>query len=322
MSRLLSIVIPVYNTEKFVGEAIQSALDQTLEDTEVIVVNDGSTDRSAEVIERFSDHPALRVVSQANAGNTAARNTGLGLAEGKYIGFLDSDDKWHPDKGARHVALLERSPDLDLTYSWSRQIDELGRDTGGRSRPRPLRPRFDDLVVQNLTGSATSIVFRRTAAEQVGGMRDEADSCSDHEFVLRIAALRSGNCAAIPECLYDYRTRHGQITADWRRIQKDAAYVLEVARGLSPASVARVERRALGERLRYLAYLAFRGGERGESLGLVMKAWATDPLGLCPRRRAWTTSLMILSTYLPVRVQGPLRDQAIRLRALVRRAGA
>jgi glycosyltransferase involved in cell wall biosynthesis len=116
MEPLVSILIPAYNTDAFVADAIRSALAQTWRRTEIIVVDDGSTDRTAEVCNRFAS-PAVRVVSQTHQGASAARNTALSLARGDYIQWLDADDLLAPDKLARQIESMGNSPDRRLLLS-------------------------------------------------------------------------------------------------------------------------------------------------------------------------------------------------------------
>src|SRR3954463_8415699 len=101
MSPLVSIIIPCFNAERYVGDAIRSALAQTYDSIEVIVIDDGSTDGSLKVIKSFGD--AVRIESQPNAGACAARNHGIDLARGEYVQFLDADDLLHPEKIARQM---------------------------------------------------------------------------------------------------------------------------------------------------------------------------------------------------------------------------
>src|SRR5437867_2556724 len=114
MPPCVSVVIPVYNGERYLADAIQSVLDQTYENFEVIVVDDGSTDESAAVAKRFGE--AIRYVHQANGGVSKARNTGIAEARGVYLAFLDQDDLWLPDKLSVQVAYLDSHPEVGAVY--------------------------------------------------------------------------------------------------------------------------------------------------------------------------------------------------------------
>src|SRR5437016_1233967 len=110
MPLLVSAVIPAYNYARFVCRAVDSVLAQTYPHLECIVVDDGSTDNTLEVLAPYGDH--IRVITQKNAGLSAARNTGVRNAGGEYVGFLDADDWWQPQKIAKQVALAEKRPEL------------------------------------------------------------------------------------------------------------------------------------------------------------------------------------------------------------------
>src|SRR5579864_8740685 len=111
----VSVVIPAYNAARFLGDAIQSVLNQTYSNFEVVVVNDGSTDDTESVVRSFGDR--LFYVKQANKGVSAARNEGIKRARGQYVAFLDSDDVWLPTKLAEQIPFLEQNPEVGLVYS-------------------------------------------------------------------------------------------------------------------------------------------------------------------------------------------------------------
>jgi glycosyltransferase involved in cell wall biosynthesis len=128
---LVSVVVPVHNGERYVGEAIRSILAQTYRPIEIIVIDDGSTDGSAAVAARY---PAVRTVSQPHAGPGAARNRGIELAQGACIGFLDADDLWTPDKLERQTAVLRASPEVDMVFGRARQFHSPDLAPAARER--------------------------------------------------------------------------------------------------------------------------------------------------------------------------------------------
>src|SRR5438132_1599837 len=136
----VSVVIPVYNGERYLADAIQSVRDQTYQNFEVIVVDDGSTDGSADVAQRFGE--AIRYVHQANGGVCKARNAGIAAARGAYIAFLDQDDLWLPDKLAAQVTYLDSHPEVGAVYC---QCQVMG-NTELRSDPFYAEPVKDDVV--------------------------------------------------------------------------------------------------------------------------------------------------------------------------------
>ena len=111
----ISTIIPVYNREKYIAEAIDSVLAQTYKPIEVIVVDDGSTDNSAGIVKQYVNS-SIRYTFQPNQGIGAARNTGIELAKGSYYAFLDSDDLWTPDKISLQMKAFDNDPDLDMVF--------------------------------------------------------------------------------------------------------------------------------------------------------------------------------------------------------------
>ena len=134
----VSVVIPTYNCSRFVGDAIESVLAQTRVPDQIIVVNDGSTDDTAAVVQQYRDGRIV-YIEQANGGIAAARNRGLSIATGDYIGFLDADDRWLPSMLERQLALLERQPDVICTFANFMRTDEIAkRELGEQFRYYPL----------------------------------------------------------------------------------------------------------------------------------------------------------------------------------------
>ena len=121
----VSVIIPTYNYGRFLAEAIASVQRQTVQDLEIIVVDDGSTDETPAVLSAIRE-PRLRSLRIANGGISAARNTGLELATGEYLAFLDADDRWVPDKLERQLALMESEPGLGLVFSNFSRFDQHG----------------------------------------------------------------------------------------------------------------------------------------------------------------------------------------------------
>jgi len=119
-NNLISVIIPVYNCERYLAEAIESALTQTYQPIEVIVINDGSTDGSEDVAKRFV--PSVRYYAHPNKGLGATRNRGAELAHGRFLAFLDADDIWVSDKLERQMALFDDDPDLDMVFGYVQQF--------------------------------------------------------------------------------------------------------------------------------------------------------------------------------------------------------
>src|SRR5262245_59393193 len=146
----VSIVVATYNQARFVGEAIASVCAQTYADWELLVVDDGSTDDTRAVVERFVEDSRIRYLPGMHAERAAARNRGISATGGALIAFLDADDAWRPDKLARQVAALVDAPEAGACYAVSRFVDASGRPLAERKPARPPSGRlFPQLVRGN-----------------------------------------------------------------------------------------------------------------------------------------------------------------------------
>ena len=202
---IVSVVIPCYNYGEYLEEAVDSALGQTLQDSEVIVVDDGSTDSlTMEVLAKL-DRPRTRVIHQANTGLPGARNAGIGVATGRYICCLDADDALEETYLEKTVTLLESHPDIGFAYSWVRRFGAAE----GVWEPEDFN--LKKLLEYNHV--SVSAVFRRQAWEAVGGYWNEMrPGYEDWEFWIRLAA-HGYSGKLIPEFLLKYR-KHGRSMVD------------------------------------------------------------------------------------------------------------
>ena len=253
---VVSVIVPVFRSERFVAATIRSVLAQTLRDFELIVVDDGSPDRSIAICKGFAD-PCIRYVHQPNLGLAAARNAGIRHARGRYIAFLDSDDLWAPGKLAHHVAHLESRPDVGVSYGFSAFIDENGDRLGGLQMLGKERTRASDCFVANPIGNGSNAVLRAEVFKRdrwLDGVRpplwgcffdEELRQAEDFELWLRIALLTNWRIECTPWVLTCYRLHPASLSSDVgaqdgfhrRAIEKVAAY--------APGLVARY--RATGE---------------------------------------------------------------------------
>lgn len=182
----VSILIPCYNAEQWIGAAIESALAQAYPHCEVVVVDDGSRDGSAQVVRGFGDR--VRFVSRENKGGNPTRNELLAAARGDWIQYLDADDYLLPDKIARQVAFVEGHPDVDVvygsvTYRWEPE---------GRMELRQLPEDGDPwtLLISWSLPQTGSPLWRKSALLDVGGWNNKQPCCQEHELYLRL--LKAG----------------------------------------------------------------------------------------------------------------------------------
>lgn len=183
----VSVVIPAYNAEAHIGEALQSLRSQTCQDMEVIVVDDGSSDRTPELVP--SRFPEVRFIRQANAGASSARNRGVREARGEWVAFLDADDAWHPDKLRAQLALMQRHPDVRLcrTLGAESPLTDLGPIPNGPDG-LPMHELFTSLAptLMNPYFTTSTVMVRRDAFLAVGGFDTSLKIAEDIDLFLRI----------------------------------------------------------------------------------------------------------------------------------------
>ena len=184
MAALVSVVIPCYNQAHFVGEAIDSALGQDYRPLEVVVVDDGAADNTAEVVAVYSE---VRCLRQANQGVAAARNAGLRASHGDYVVFLDADDRLLPDALEAGAASLEEHPQAAFTVGRHRNIGADGSPLPAQPRARVERDHYAALVRRCWITMSATVMYRRRALEAVGAFDRRLRCAEDYDLYLRIA---------------------------------------------------------------------------------------------------------------------------------------
>src|SRR3712207_3309219 len=194
----VSVVVPSYNHERFVSQSIRSALEQTVSDLEVIVVDDGSRDGSVKVIETIED-PRLRLVTfPENIGAAEATNRGISDATGEFIAILNSDDAWVPNKIEQQLSIFDSRPDLGAVFSWAQFVDEkdqpinpedlpFGRVFEERNRSRGLWLRR--FLLQSNCLCHPSILIRRAVYDKVGLYDERFRQLPDFDMWIRVCSL-------------------------------------------------------------------------------------------------------------------------------------
>ncbi|MDQ3754196.1 MAG: glycosyltransferase [Acidobacteriota bacterium] len=184
----VSIVIPCYNQAHFLGAAIESALAQTHPDREIIVVDDGSPDTTAEVVARY---PGVRYIRQSNQGLGAARNAGLRESTGDYIVFMDSDDRLLPHTLSTNLDYFKSHPECAYVAGRTRYITHSGKLLPTSHAQRAEKEHYRELLRRNATPGIHSIMFRRAVFDVVGGFstRAEMKGAEDYDLYLRLARI-------------------------------------------------------------------------------------------------------------------------------------
>lgn len=308
---LVSVVLPVFNGEDLVDEALRSILEQCYRHLEVIVVDDGSTDATASVVERCTD-PRVRLVRQSRRGPAAAMNRGAEFATGPLLARQDHDDLALPGRIERQVAFLDAHPEVALVGTWARVVRERGQ--WSRAIRHPIgSPALRFFLLFNNPFVHSSVMMRRQAFDAVGGYREGAEhQPEDYDLWARMA--RDFEVANLPEILQVYRERNNsvcrttpdllsepvqRIAADnlawWLGRRPDDPQIRMLARagnGVALPDLSRAEARALLELVREVGRIV--AGRSGRAPRELRRQVA--------RRRRQTALALVRSWRLPVRV--------------------
>ncbi len=237
---LVSVVTATFNMAQYLPQTIESILSQTHARIEAVVVDDGSTDDTAAVLERYARDPRVRVFRQQNAGQTVAKNRGISEARGEIIGFCDADDIWVADKLERQLPLF-RDPGVGVVYGGFDVIDENGTYLRTPRFPHPTGRITGRLLADNFVHFPTSLV-RREVIESAGGFDESLSMAIDYDLWLRISV--DHDFAYAPGVLVHYRVWSGQMSRRKAERFDNAFRMMRTFLADHPDSVSAAERRA------------------------------------------------------------------------------
>lgn len=297
---LISVVIPAHNAARFISRTLKSVLNQTHRALDVIVVDDGSTDSTAGIVQEIAHRDdRVRLFRSRNLGVSAARNVAIAQARGNLIAPIDADDLWHPDKLARQLALMQAGSDkLGVVYCWSRGIDD---------DDRVILPSWNDstasgdvlhdIIIRGIAGNGSTPLIKRRFAEAVGGYDASATLSEDWKFYTALA----GVCefAVVPQYLVGYRLHDNSATKiEVRRMEEAVeactAWIRTRWPNLPPDVM--IDRENIAGT--YLAFLAIRNCEYRAALRYLWRAVKARPLTL------FTTNVLRLLVLIPLHAAG------------------
>jgi glycosyltransferase involved in cell wall biosynthesis len=234
----VSVIIPVYNAEKTIIKTIQSVQQQTFNDFEIIIINDGSRDETLELIQDLQEKH-LKIFSYENGGLPIARNRGMSHAAGEFIAFLDADDLWTPDKLELQVAALKQHPKAGVAYSWTYFMDVNEQGEPISFLPSPQYPFqnnvYKNLLISDFIHSGSNTLIRREALNSVGEFDTTLKSCEDWDYWLRLATC--WHFVVVPKYQIFYRRTPGAMSSKVGVMKEAALIAMDKAYKAAPAEL-------------------------------------------------------------------------------------
>lgn len=275
---LISVIVPLYNGEKTIRETVESILNQTLQDFELIIINDGSQDEGLEIISKFQDS-RIKVFSYPNSGISTTRNRGIFHATGEYISFIDADDLWTPNKLESQLKALQENPKAAVAYSWSDHINEFGQSLNRGSYMTVNGDVYAKILLIDFIANGSNPLIRREALMAVGGFDESLSTSADWDMWVRLAARYHFIAVPSPQILY--RISSSSMSSNVDKQEAESLQVIEKAFTQVPDSLAYLKPFSLANLYKGLT---FRALERcsGRQGGLIAArylwyAFKTDP---------------------------------------------
>ncbi|MCK6626364.1 MAG: glycosyltransferase [Anaerolineae bacterium] len=297
MEELISIIVPVYNGQAFIGETIQSVQSQTYQHWEMLIVDDGSTDDTRQVIETYLGDRRIRYLYQTNRERAAARNYGLKVAQGKYIAFLDADDLWLPDKLKTQVAYLEAHPEIGLCFTRCWLIDN---QTNCHGMPTinfiPGPDQFERLLFGNFITNS-SVVMPQCVFDRVGFFDETLPvfGCEDWDMWLRIARFYPIHLIDHPLALY--RLHESNTSLERMRLSAEAVLQKVFTGPTLPSYIVKNKKMVYTSLYLNFCETSLRLNQRQRAFEYWQRAWQVYPQGLFSLKRGWWATLKLSLPY-------------------------
>lgn len=284
----ISIILPLYNSKHYIRETLDSVLAQTYPHWELIVVDDGSPDDSAEICRAIGDD-RIHIFMRQNTGPCRARNFGIAQATGDFISFIDHDDIWLPEKLEKHLAHLNRRPEVGLSYGPSEFIDVNGESLGLFQVPKLSGVDAREILCRNPIGNGSVPLIRRALFEEtkfelerdtvpeVMYFDDRAARWEDVELWLRMATQTNWIFEGIPECLTLYRIVPDSIAGSPETKQAAFENGIELVRQYAPDLIAQHGAAGRAYHLRYLARRLIEAGNGRKAVAHANRALGNFP---------------------------------------------
>lgn len=280
---LVSVIIPAYNAQHLIARTLMSVLNQTYRHLEVWVVDDGSRDRTSEIVQALAKRDdRVRLLQQPNAGVASARNLGIRSAQGEFIALIDSDDLWYPDALEKLVAQFQRSlPAVGVIYAWSLDIDEHDRPIEGFHAATINGNVYRTLICHNFLGNASATLIRKDCLDHIGGYdtqlkAQKAQGCEDWDLYLRLA--EHYEFGVVPEFLIGYRKVASSMSMDFSQMARSQRLMLQTIQQNHPELPGYFYRLSRSSFYLYLAQQCNAFRDARETLGWLWQAVKAAPI--------------------------------------------
>ncbi len=275
---LISVIVPLYNGEKTIRETVKSILNQSLQNFELIIINDGSQDASLEMVSNFQDS-RIKVFSYPNSGISTTRNRGISHATGEYISFIDADDLWTPNKLESQLKALQENPKAAVAYSWSDHINEFGQPLNRGSYMTVNGDVYPKILLIDFIANGSNPLIRREALMEVGGFDESLSTSADWDMWVRLAARY--HFVAVPSPQILYRISGSSMSSNVDKQEAESLQVIEKAFTQVPDSLAYLKPFSLANLYKGLTFRALErcSGRQGGFIAAryLWYAFKTDP---------------------------------------------
>jgi len=284
---IVSVVIPMFNVDKYIAKSINSVLNQSYHHFELILVDDGCSDKTLDVVKQFNDS-RIRLISQRNRGLSGARNTGIDAARGIYVALLDADDYWAAEKLARHVKHLNMRPKVGVSYCPSLFVDEEDNLLGIGQFPTLNKISKQHVFCRNPVGNGSAAVIRRSLLDDIGYFGEGSDKyrkmyfneglrqSEDIELWTRIAISTHWSFEGIAEPLTYYRVNESGLSANLEKQFNYWCQAVKLNETKDPEFFEKYYQLAKAYQLRYMARRAVQSSSKIDGMRFIHKALYCD----------------------------------------------
>lgn len=296
----ISILIPAYNAARFLAEAIESVLAQTISSWELLIIDDGSIDNTAEIANLYCQKDSrIKLISQINRGVSAARNLAIRLAKGELIAFLDADDKWLPNKLAVHVQYMCAHTNVGISFARAEFLTPNGSPTGKITTCQLTNLKPENFLYTNPTITVSNLVVKRHLFEELDGFSEAINYSEDMEFLFRYSCCSDSKIEGIDQILVQYRTHATGLSSTLNKMEDGWHTFMNKAKKIRPDLVKQHYSSAYASQLQYLARQTLRLGLPANlGVELMHRAVQVDPHFIVKKPRNLAILLVIYIRYL------------------------